>query len=162
MEELPRTFRDAVAITRQLGIRYLWIESLCILQDSEQDWHAESSKMSSIYQNSVLTIAASHGIDGSKGCFATRDGFLTQPHPFVRLGSQGEKLLVARLGLAISWSAPPIMLLATRAWVYQEEMLSKRVLYYHKSGLAWRCRTSKASEAYPDFSIGSDDICRFQ
>jgi hypothetical protein len=58
-KDLPKTFKEAVFVTRQLGIRYLWIDSLCIVQDNEEGWQKESSKMQSGYRNSYLTITAS-------------------------------------------------------------------------------------------------------
>ena len=54
---LSPTFQHAVAVTKQLGIRYLWIDSLCIVQDSKEDWRSESARMSSVYNHSTLTIA---------------------------------------------------------------------------------------------------------
>lgn len=71
IKELPKTFQDAIEITRGLGVHYLWIDSLCIIQDSEADWERESSKMASIYKNAYLTVAASRSSDGSGGCFST-------------------------------------------------------------------------------------------
>lgn len=61
--ELPRTFQDAVQITRALGLRYLWIDSLCIIQDDKDDWQFESAKMAEIYLGSCLTIAATASVD---------------------------------------------------------------------------------------------------
>lgn len=55
---LPSNFTDAITITRRLGIQYLWIDALCIIQDSTQDWEAECANMGDTYRNSVLTIAA--------------------------------------------------------------------------------------------------------
>jgi Heterokaryon incompatibility protein (HET) len=69
-DSMPRTFQDAATITRRLGFQYLWIDALCIIQDSEIDWETESAKMGSIYQDSVLTIAASDARDGRGGCFS--------------------------------------------------------------------------------------------
>jgi hypothetical protein len=69
---LPPLFQDAVIITRQLGLRYIWIDSLCIIQDSLRDWETESSKMGSIYQNSYITISATNSGDGSARCLAER------------------------------------------------------------------------------------------
>jgi hypothetical protein len=69
---LPPLFRDAVIITRQLGLRYIWIDSLCIIQDSLRDWETESSKMGSIYQNSYITISATDSGDGSAKCLTER------------------------------------------------------------------------------------------
>src|SRR5947209_7177591 len=66
---LPQTFCDAVIITKHLGFRYLWIDALCIIQDSQSDWQTESANMASIYQGSSLTIAASSSSNSDGGCF---------------------------------------------------------------------------------------------
>jgi hypothetical protein len=71
-DALPPLFQDAIIITRQLGLRYIWIDSLCIIQDSLRDWETESSKMGSIYQNSYITISATNSGDGSARCLAER------------------------------------------------------------------------------------------
>ena len=55
---MPKTFREAVEITRGIGLQYLWIDSLCILQDSADDWNAESTKMGRIYRGASITIFA--------------------------------------------------------------------------------------------------------
>ena len=68
---LPQTFRDAIIITRKLGYRYLWIDSLCIVQDSIVDWQLESVKMNTIYANAVLNISADAAADSSEGIFAS-------------------------------------------------------------------------------------------
>jgi hypothetical protein len=59
LESMPPLFRDAVITTWKLGIPYLWIDSICIIQDSKDDWEAESAKMGSVYKNAYVTIAAS-------------------------------------------------------------------------------------------------------
>ena len=69
---LPKTFQDAVTVTRTIGIRYLWIDSLCILQDDKKDWLQESAQMGSICERGYLTIAASDAIDSTEGCFISR------------------------------------------------------------------------------------------
>jgi hypothetical protein len=68
MEELPTTFQHAVIITRKLDVRFLWIDSLCIVQDDPSDWEVEASKMASIYSASFLTIAAVSSFNGNGGC----------------------------------------------------------------------------------------------
>lgn len=60
--DLPKTFKDAIAFTRASRIGYLWIDSLCIIQDSEEDWHFESTSMASIYSNAWCNIAADGAI----------------------------------------------------------------------------------------------------
>jgi len=70
--QLPKTNQDAIHITRFLGIRYLWIDALCIIQDQESDWLEESKKMGDIYKFSYCTISASQATTGSQGCFVDR------------------------------------------------------------------------------------------
>jgi hypothetical protein len=67
---LSQTFRDAISVTRHLGLRHVWIDSLCIIQDNHQDWERESAKMGSVYQNAFLTIAATRSASGRGGCFS--------------------------------------------------------------------------------------------
>jgi hypothetical protein len=66
---LPQTFRDAIEITLRLGFQYLWIDALCIIQDSPEDWAAESRKVGYIYSHAVMNIAASGSSDSHGGCF---------------------------------------------------------------------------------------------
>lgn len=70
--ELPRTFQDAITIVRALGVGFLWIDSLCIVQDDELDWKRESARMASVYSNSFINIAATGASDSSGGCFWPR------------------------------------------------------------------------------------------
>ncbi|KAH7066342.1 heterokaryon incompatibility protein-domain-containing protein [Paraphoma chrysanthemicola] len=72
LDELPKTLRDAILIARQLSIRYIWIDALCIVQDDLNDWAHESKLMASIYQNAILTIVAAAADDTTKGCFQPR------------------------------------------------------------------------------------------
>ncbi|KAK0703139.1 hypothetical protein B0T26DRAFT_600083, partial [Lasiosphaeria miniovina] len=63
-EELTRTFQDAVRVTRRLHTRYLCIDSLCIIQDDEDDYLREAAKMAEVYRDAHLTIAATASSDG--------------------------------------------------------------------------------------------------
>lgn len=80
MRDLPRTFADAVNVCRRLGVRYLWIDSLCIIQDSREDWEREAERMANIYANSYLTIAASSSEDSGGGCFPSWKKRSQTPH----------------------------------------------------------------------------------
>ena len=68
-EQLPKTFKDAIRIERALGIRYLWIDSLCIVQDSSANWQREAAMMAEVYANSVCNIAATGAVDWRDGIF---------------------------------------------------------------------------------------------
>jgi hypothetical protein len=79
-KELPKTFQDAVTVTRGIGVRYLWIDSLCIVQDDTDDWEKEAGK---IYERAILTIAASGAQDSTKGCFISKSHELSsEPIPY--------------------------------------------------------------------------------
>lgn len=77
---LPKTFQDAVRIVRRLGIRYLWIDSFCIIQDSSEDWQAESSRMATVYRNSWVTLSATRSTSSTSGCLNTNQS-ITLQHP---------------------------------------------------------------------------------
>jgi hypothetical protein len=79
---LTKTFQDAIAIARSLGIAYLWIDSLCIIQDDAEDWDKESRRMCDVYGGSSLNIAATAAPDGSYGCYRERDPCLAAVQRF--------------------------------------------------------------------------------
>ncbi|KAI5853654.1 HET-domain-containing protein [Durotheca rogersii] len=70
---LPKTFQDAIQITRRLGVPYLWVDCLCIIQDDPDDWEREAAAMSRVYRNSYLTISAAASRDSYTGCFPKRE-----------------------------------------------------------------------------------------
>ncbi|KAK0710292.1 heterokaryon incompatibility protein-domain-containing protein, partial [Lasiosphaeria miniovina] len=69
---LPKTFQDAIKITRRLGLKYLWIDCLCIVQDDLADWDVEAANMAYIYRNAYVTVAAAASTDSYYGCFPKR------------------------------------------------------------------------------------------
>lgn len=78
-EEMTQTFKDAIKVTRRLRVQYLWIDSLCIIQDSRTDWLHESSLMSNVYKYSFCNIAATASADDHGGCFFDRDPLFDLP-----------------------------------------------------------------------------------
>ncbi|KAH6708824.1 heterokaryon incompatibility protein-domain-containing protein [Leptodontidium sp. MPI-SDFR-AT-0119] len=73
IEDLPTTFQHAMDFACRLGVRYIWIDSLCILQDSEKDWLYQSARMDQVYNNSLCNISATAASSGSEGIYADRD-----------------------------------------------------------------------------------------
>jgi hypothetical protein len=136
--ELPRTFQDAIQVTRSLGFRYLWIDALCIVQDDDSDKTAEISDMGLVYKNATLTIAAAsaHGV---------KDGFL-QDRP--QLPMCQLPFYITDDSCGAIWMRYPVMVTATepldsRAWALQESLLAPRILYYATQDLIWKCREDK-------------------
>ncbi|KAM7208569.1 Heterokaryon incompatibility protein (HET) domain containing protein [Naviculisporaceae sp. PSN 640] len=153
-EALPRTFQDAATITRRLGIRYLWIDSLCIIQDSVPDWEDQSGKMADIYRNSYITIAAASSADFRGGCFSTDLlGDLcfeiteeeSPPAPG-RTTPVAVRHCKGAAQLTETDHITQVYPLLTRAWVYQERILSRRVLYCNRSEPQFECRESVTCE----------------
>ncbi|KIN08982.1 hypothetical protein OIDMADRAFT_110378, partial [Oidiodendron maius Zn] len=116
----PKTFNDAIVVCRYLDIRFLWIDSLCIVQDSKSDWQTQSKRMGDIYSNAALTIAAAVGEDSHAGLFVDRDPRKTYPS-----------------------------YMDTRGWTFQEKYLSTRTLSFSKTEIYWNCASKTASEGLP-------------
>ena len=119
MDDLPLTFKHAIEITRRLGYRYLWIDSLCIVQDSPEDWKTESLTMTTVYRNSTLTISALWGSDSHTGCFVERSPLAIFPCRIVKT-SRYEFFAEPSGQLNLSDNAGPLL---KRAWVLQERLL---------------------------------------
>ena len=150
LNELPKTFRDAVQITKRLGIRYLWIDSLCIKQDSDPDWRAEAASMHLVYRNSHCNIAATGAEDGSYGCFFTRNPNVvnaTQVRPHWNL-ARGKEFAVVPLNKEIREKLADSPLLK-RAWVLQERILAPRVIHFTQEQVFFECHKYLACELYP-------------
>ncbi|KAI9699584.1 MAG: hypothetical protein M1820_007083 [Bogoriella megaspora] len=150
IHDMPATYQDIVKVTRGLGLRYLWVDSLCICQDEHADWERESAKMLSTYSNAYLTVAAS----GAKG---KAEGFLgpRPDRPYVELdytrgGIQGEALafsLPLREELVEhDYITLPNEPLSERAWGVQERMLSNRILLYSTSQMFYECNEGYRGE----------------
>jgi hypothetical protein len=138
IEQLSKTFQDAIAITRQLGIQYIWIDALCIIQDSDIDWERESAKMGQIYSSSYCNLAASSARDGSQGMLNHRNTEALQPlklfiHDVIcHIEPIVESVFEANV------EQGPLM---NRGWVFQERILSRRNLHFTSTQLLWECNT---------------------
>ena len=150
---LPRTFRDAIIITRKLGFRYIWIDSLCVVQDSSEDWKANCRKMSDIYANSTLTIASLWAKGSHDGIFVNRNRQYpcTMFSP-VRVSTEsinGRPQVYIRFAPWHLYYALHASKLNKRGWVLQERILTPATLYYWTSEMFWECRSATASESQP-------------
>lgn len=144
---LPLTFQDAINFTRKLGERYIWIDSLCILQDCKEDWRRESKKMADIYSNSYLTLAATASVNSSGGLYSRQD----EIYDTRIVKAQGGHVKCRRRRphwpvFGISDGTTPIPPLLQRSWVYQERVLSPRVLHFGRDELLWECRQESGCE----------------
>ena len=118
--ELPRTIRDALVLTKELGERYLWVDALCIVQDDLEDSQRQIAAMDSVFSGAVLTIAAAAGDDADYGLPGLNAGFRRNPPRKIRLTEKLSLLRTVNHELKRStWE--------DRGWTFQERVLSRRM-----------------------------------
>ncbi|TGO24920.1 hypothetical protein BPAE_0092g00390 [Botrytis paeoniae] len=141
--QLSKTFQDALWVVRQLGGQYIWIDSLCIVQDSKADWLRESARMCDVYSNSYCNICATAARNGNEGMFRDRNplqvkqGWFRVDGKMICVGDQDAWEKEVNNGT-----------LSSRAWVCQERLLSRRNLHFGSRQLFWECRQHSASETF--------------
>jgi len=154
MTTLSRNFKDAILIARGLNIQYLWIDALCIIQDSEEDWAQESGQMAKYYKNACITISALASPGASHGILLPRLG---DKHAAPISHFQGAVFVRPILDDVISIigedrfssdDRPQLMNmpLFRRAWTLQERVLSRRIVHYSEQQMVWQCKTCLLSE----------------
>jgi hypothetical protein len=154
LSRLPKTFQDTIQVCQELEINYVWIDSLCIIQDDPLDWEKQAHRMADVYQNALVTIAALKANDPVEGLFSS-----------VHWPYQGE-ILPGFTDVYVRRLPPPIMdndyelefryegsqekniwPLLSRGWVYQELWLSTRVIHYGAHEVSWHCHSTIERES---------------
>ena len=148
MTSFPATLIDAVHITRALNIRYLWIDALCILQDSPEDWAKESARMKDVYGGAVLTIAATSANSAEVGMLRKR--FI--PVEACRIewrsrNSTSNSKVFLRSGSSFWNTSMRDQAINQRGWTLQENLLSPRMISYGSQEMAWECQERRVSES---------------
>ncbi len=146
-EALSQTFKDAISISQDLGFSYLWIDSLCILQDDPDDWRRESGLMGAVYGGSGLNIAASGAVDGSVGCFFSRPP-TWRCQVELAIGSQASRYDC--ICSALPDTCLSNMPLVQRGWALQERLLPTRTLHFTTTEVFWECHQKSACESFPE------------
>lgn len=153
VKDLPRTIQNAVEVAKGTGFRYLWIDALCIMQDgrsssiASEDWSNQVNKLHDIFGDAVITIAASESFDGDQG-------FIHSRNPLGHLTCQ--LYLETELRYEVMPPCTPNCLahsfdnaryhLDTRAWVFQERILSPRTVHVTRNFIHLECRTELVCE----------------
>ncbi|CAH0044889.1 unnamed protein product [Clonostachys solani] len=154
---LPSTIRDAVHVSTELGFEHIWIDALCIIQDSDHDKMEEISRMGEIYEQAALTISAARAK-------AVDEGFLKSRYIPGERGFRIPYLCQdGKIGCAIFWKGrepgfwDPIH---QRAWCLQESILSPRVLEFGTHNTRWHCIQNRNEDSSPEFDgwIGDSRI----
>jgi hypothetical protein len=147
LSRITKTFFDAIMFTLRLGIRYLWIDSLCIIQDDPMDWEREAANMADIYSNALVTLAAATSPNAHGGLFTRQDEFVPPPRKIATLEMPSGEILPVHAyystlhNMDIDWYP-----LNTRAWVLQERLLSPRTIHFAGPELLWECKEQSTCE----------------
>lgn len=174
MEALPRSFREAIQACRRLGLYYIWIDSLCILQSgsgSSEDWQNHTTLMGEVYANCELNIAIAHASDASRGCYVDRDiNFLQAAYIYERMlpvheteendidawiQASQESRVESSLSVVYDaendgFSGPSSYHpLNKRGWVFQERLMSPRTLHFGVDRIIWECHDKAYNEYFP-------------
>ncbi|TGO38689.1 hypothetical protein BHYA_0069g00080 [Botrytis hyacinthi] len=147
VQMLSKTTQDAIRVTRALSIKYLWVDALCIIQDSAEDKSRELAVMGDIYSRSVITIGAANGDHADAGLFAKRDPHQQRPCPVYEIETNGTK---TQIFAELPRDDERGTILDSRGWIFQEEVLSARTLKFCSDGLRWSCVTLCATETTPN------------
>jgi hypothetical protein len=157
IQRLAPLFQDVLDFTCRIGIKYIWIDSLCIIQDSTDDWTRESAMMGEVYKNSWCNIAATGFADGQAGLYVHRNPAALYPRKFgidIRdeegngrrpLSDHGKYYCMED----VLYSDITLSPLVQRAWVYQERLLSQRIIHFGSRQILWECNQLEACETFP-------------
>ncbi|OTB06646.1 hypothetical protein M426DRAFT_29210, partial [Hypoxylon sp. CI-4A] len=141
VDRIPRSVAEAMEVTKQLGFRYIWVDALCIIQDSQEDKLRELPMMAKIYQHSAMTISAANSLSAF-------DGFLKPPVPAVfkvepfrtTIGRGKPEFPYMNLSLGFREEAPEVKdPIDSRGWTLQEWTLSSCRLRFSSRGIQWTC-----------------------
>ncbi|KAF7870345.1 hypothetical protein EAF04_004091 [Stromatinia cepivora] len=161
LRELPKAFQDAIMIVRALEIKYLWIDTLCIIQDDEDGWNSESICMAGIYSNSYVNLAATAAADSRSGCLIPRTVNISFNKAldtesilvYESIYGSGARIFIrpsfesvhhrysTRNALIEGLPDDQIAPLLTRAWVFQERQLALRTIHFHSSEMIMECKS---------------------
>ena len=151
--DMPAVFKDALLVTEALGLQYVWIDALCIVQDDASDWKAEAARMGDVYRMAEVTIVAA----SSKSINET---FLTRqwPEPGAHMPFRSSKFPQVRGNFTIAFAPSGHVQDFTRdveqsfwndrGWTFQERLLSRRLICFSSSMLFFECRTHRYAENY--------------
>ncbi|RSL69829.1 hypothetical protein CEP51_012294 [Fusarium floridanum] len=135
-EGIPNTIRDAITVVREIGIGYLWVDALCIMQNSSEDKNEQIASMSQIYQQATLSICAAYGSNsftGIPGVSSTPGRLRQNVEVYKEIPLTTMRPVAAIVG-ASTWD--------TRAWTFQERLLSTRCAIFTADGMIWQCPTT--------------------
>ena len=148
LDRFPKTLRDAITVTQALGLRFLWVDALCIMQDSAEDWTAEAGRMKDVYGGATITITATNSTSTEDGIFKN---YSISPEncklEWRSPNSMATHNVYLRSGSEFWDTTMKNEPLNTRGWTLQESLLAPRTLSYGTQQMIWECLESKVGQS---------------
>jgi Heterokaryon incompatibility protein (HET) len=160
---LPQTFKDALELTRSLGFGYIWIDALCIVQDSKSDWQYEAALMGDVYAHGNLNIAATTSNSGAGGILPRDSRPFSHCLIGVTDGAGNSHTFRTHKGTVFPHNIedPVLAPLGNRAWVVQERLLSPRIVHFVSDQVFWECCCNVWAELFDnDYLLNADSVKR--
>ncbi|KAB5578250.1 heterokaryon incompatibility protein-domain-containing protein [Coniochaeta sp. 2T2.1] len=155
MGQLPRTITDAMVFVKGLGVRYLWVDALCLVQDDEEDVELGMEVMNSVYQGSWFTVIAAEGADAEAGLPGVGPGLGRGVRQVVvELGQRGGGGLKMTVQHSIDWHLRRSVY-KSRGWTLQELVLPRRTVVFVNQMVYFRCQEANWAEETTADVIGS-------
>ncbi|VUC27444.1 unnamed protein product [Clonostachys rosea] len=133
--ELPRNFQEAIKITKAMGVRYLWIDSLCIIQTDNDDWKREAVRMEQVYSNASCVLAASSSNSSIEGFLKNS----REKRPYVSIKSPSGGIVHVCADIDDFHTDVERSILNSRGWVLQERALARRIIHFTKNQAYFEC-----------------------
>jgi len=134
---LPRTFQDAIKVTRALGKEYLWIDSICIIQGGDGDFSSESKRMEDVYSGAYCVLAASCATDQRSGFLLPR---ANREHVALDCEKGGSSTTIYICSMIEDFRSHVLQgALHKRGWVLQEHALARRTVFFTEHQTYWEC-----------------------
>lgn len=157
LTDLPRIFQDAISVTQRLGLRYLWIDSLCIVQDDDDEWRQIAAQMASIYQNSHFVISAISAPDVHNSLYGSPDAIHRSSEVPIGYGGGVDTSILCRCyathlpglldGIGRREDSLPAL---GRGWIFQERLLAPRTIYFGPQEITWECLEASNCQCLQD------------
>ncbi|KAK1716825.1 heterokaryon incompatibility protein-domain-containing protein [Colletotrichum acutatum] len=157
---LPETIRDAVHAARTLGLDYLWVDRLCIVQDSVEDWAHEAALMCAVYSGATLTLSADGSNSATQGLFQSNQTLSALDYKTYYDPGADDLVYIKRpshaslSGRASDMTQP----IDQRGWTMQERLMSPRVLHFTSEEMVWECNTLTECECRRESAMSTREL----
>lgn len=150
---LSRTIQDAIKMTRILGLRYLWVDAICIIQDSEGDWESQAADMCNIYSGAFVCLSVDKAVDDDAGFLERRNLQEIRGCRHPSLWSDNRWIIPS---LPDPGRTLDNSILSRRGWILQERVFPCRIIHWTAYEIIWECFTEILSERWPYTRLGSE------